>query len=137
MKTYNFKGLDGCVTQRQARQTKTLVGVYQSQQAGMESDPDLPWATVCEVHHMLVCHSSLKKAMLSASQPKDWCEFCRAKDNRYVLDDEPEDFTLDSFLENNEGLDEHEKQKVADLNVGQTYLLGGGAAAEFVIRRVA
>lgn len=137
-KVYNFKGLAGCVTQRKARQTSTLVGIYKSAPAGMESDPELPWATVCEVHSTLVCHSSLKNAMYAASQPRDWCEFCRAKDNLYVLDQDPESeaFTLDNFLENNEGLDEYEKQKVADLDVGESHRLGGGAAAEFLLRRV-
>lgn len=139
MKTYNFNGLDGCVTQRKTRQTKTIVGVYQSEQAGMESDPALPWATVCETHNMIVCHPSLKTAMSHASQPQDWCEYCRAKDNRYVLDEDStsESFDLADFLQNNEGLDEYEKQTVAGLKVGATFLLGGGAAAEFVIRRIA
>lgn len=57
----------------------------------------------------------------------------------YVLDDDPdtEAFTLEDFLSNNEGLDDTEKDQVTNLKVGESYLLGGGAAAEFTIRRIA
>lgn len=58
---------------------------------------------------------------------------------QYVLDDDPdtEAFTLEDFLSNNEGLDDAEKEHVTNLKVGEEYLLGGGAAAEFMIRRIA
>ena len=46
MKQYSFNGLAGCVQQRKARQTETLVGVYHGEQAGMGDG----WFTVCEEH---------------------------------------------------------------------------------------
>jgi hypothetical protein len=61
-----------------ARQTGTLVGVYHGVQAGMEDDPEIPWQTVCEVHHNLVGHPTLSLAMAHASDPRSWCEDCQA-----------------------------------------------------------
>lgn len=40
---YAHNGLAGCVQQRRARQTRTLVGVYHGEQAGMEPDSESPW----------------------------------------------------------------------------------------------
>lgn len=75
---YEFNGLAGCVIQRKSRATGRLVGLYQSHQAGMESDPALPWATVCETHGVLVCHSTLILAGSHLSDPQGWCEQCRS-----------------------------------------------------------
>ena len=77
MKQYTFKGLAGCVVQRVSRKTKTLVGLYHSEQAGMESDPDLPWTTTCEKHSTLVCHETLALARSSVPDPTLWCDDCR------------------------------------------------------------
>ena len=74
---YSHNGLAGCVQQRIAQQTKSLVGVYHAEQAGMESDPSIPWATVCEKHGNLVCHPTLRLARYHAVDPKGWCEDCR------------------------------------------------------------
>ena len=79
-KFYAFNGLAGCVVQRKSRKTGTTVGIYQANQAGMESDPESPWATVCEVHHTLVCHTSLKLAFHHAPDPTGWCEDCRTEE---------------------------------------------------------
>ena len=46
VKEYHHNGLAGCVQQRKARATGTLVGVYHGEQSGMECDPDYPWITV-------------------------------------------------------------------------------------------
>lgn len=67
----------GCVRLRVARATRTVVGVYRSDEAGWESDPDLPWTTVCEEHSALVCHSRRVDADRYAAHPDDWCEDCR------------------------------------------------------------
>lgn len=77
MKHYSHNDLAGCVQQRRAQQTGTLVGVYHAAQAGLEDDPSLPWATVCEVHGNLVCHSTLALARWHAVDPQGWCEDCR------------------------------------------------------------
>lgn len=76
MKTYGCKGLAGCVQQRRAQATGTLVGVYHGAQSGLESDPADPWVTVCEVHNNLVCHPTLALAKAHAVDPRNWCEDC-------------------------------------------------------------
>ncbi len=75
-KEYSFNGLAGCVVQRKARQTKLLVGLYQAEQAGMESDSETPWATVCETHGSIVCHPTFQIAQSHLSDPVGWCEVC-------------------------------------------------------------
>lgn len=79
-KQYNFNGLSGCVVQRVARKTGSIVGVYHGVQSGMENDPETPWVTVCEVHGNLVGHPSLRQAMGWAADPEMFCEDCRSKE---------------------------------------------------------
>jgi hypothetical protein len=76
-KQYAHNGLAGCVTQRTTRKGRH-VGLYHAHQAGLESDPELKWATVCEAHSSLVCHPTLALARASLSHPEEWCEGCRA-----------------------------------------------------------
>jgi len=136
-KEYGFNDLAGCVVQKKSRKTGTLVGVYNSGQAGMEDDPSCAWMTVCEVHSTLVGHSSLKLALGHSGDPEIWCEFCRARENRYTLDESTEPFSFNEFLKDNMTLPEDDKQGICDLDVGESMKLGGGAAAEFTIKRVA
>lgn len=76
-KIYNFNGFDGCVIQRRARSTGTLVGLYNGEQAGMDTDDGAaPWSIVCEVHGTILNHSSRKLAESHLSSPHDWCEDC-------------------------------------------------------------
>ncbi len=77
VKQYDHNGLAGCVEQRRNRITGFMVGVYHCVQAGMEDDPTIPWATVCEEHNMLVCHPTLALARSHAADPQGWCEDCR------------------------------------------------------------
>jgi hypothetical protein len=136
-KNYGFNGLAGCVVQRKARTTGTLVGVYNSEQAGLEQDSSCVWMTVCEAHNTLVGHASLQLAMGHAVDPEGWCQFCRLRNNRYILvDDAPNPFSFDDLLKQNESLRECDKEDIANLDVGESLLLGGGAAAEFTIQRV-
>lgn len=79
-KEYGFNGLVGCVSQAKSRVTGTLVGVYHAGQAGMEDDPETPWATVCEEHNTLVCHPTLALAKVHAPDPTVWCDGCRGDD---------------------------------------------------------
>lgn len=76
VRNYSFGGLAGCVAQSRARQTGLLVGVYHGVQSGLECDPELPWVTVCEHHHTLVGHPSLKLALAHSTDPAGWCEDC-------------------------------------------------------------
>ena len=79
MREYGHKGLAGCVEQRKARQTRTVVGIYHGVQSGIEKDPATPWVTVCEEHGACVCHPTLRLARWHASDPQGWCEECRDK----------------------------------------------------------
>lgn len=66
----------GCVLLRRTRRG-ILVGLYRSDDAGMESDPATPWSTVCEAHGAIVCHASRRDAAASLPHPDGWCDDCR------------------------------------------------------------
>jgi hypothetical protein len=74
-RSYNFNGLAGCVQQRKARSTGTLVGVYDAVAQGIETE--YPWVCVCEAHGNCVCFDSLRLAKFQAVCPEGWCEDCR------------------------------------------------------------
>lgn len=75
-KQYSANGLLGCVEQRKNRRTGTKIGLYHGLQSGIDSDPECPWATVCEDHGFLVNHQSLANAKIAMTVP-DWCEECQ------------------------------------------------------------
>lgn len=72
---YEFNGLAGCVVQRKSRETGLLVGLYNTEQSGMDSEAGA-WATVCEIHGQIVCHETLKLASWHLGNPTGWCEVC-------------------------------------------------------------
>lgn len=76
-KQYGHLGLAGLVQRTRARSTGTEVGLYASAQAEMETDPELPWCTVCEEHGSIVCQETLYSAQRSAPHPEEWCDECR------------------------------------------------------------
>jgi hypothetical protein len=67
----------GLLKTRKNRETGFYVSLYRSAESGMENDPDLPYATVCEQHATLVCHKTRKSAEGWLSDPRGWCEECR------------------------------------------------------------
>jgi hypothetical protein len=67
----------GCLVLRYVRSTGALIGLYRSAEAGIESDPTTPWATVCEDHSTLVCHQTRTSAETALPYPQEWCEDCR------------------------------------------------------------
>lgn len=67
----------GLRQQRRARQTGSLVGVYDGEAARMDTDAGR-WQTVCEDHSTIVSHATLALARWHAAAPADWCEACRA-----------------------------------------------------------
>ena len=75
---YSHAGLAGCVTRFRSRVTKTIVGIYRAEQAGIEQDPEIPWVTVCEEHSTLVGHATLALAR-SCRSPTDFCDECRER----------------------------------------------------------
>lgn len=66
----------GCVELRKTRSGRE-VGLYRSLEAGIENDPDHPWATVCEAHSGVVCHPTREIAEAAMSYPEDWCPTCQ------------------------------------------------------------
>jgi len=60
-----------------ARSTGTLVGLYRADLAGIDTDPELPWFTVCEDHSALVGHGSRAAARDAMLHPESWCGDCR------------------------------------------------------------
>ncbi len=75
-KQYSFNNLSGCVLQRKNRITGTTISVYNNTQADL--DDENPWSTVCEEHHTICSHSSLRLAILHTTMP-EWCEECMKK----------------------------------------------------------
>jgi hypothetical protein len=68
----------GIVAFRKARSTGTHVGLYRAGEAGIDSDPEAPWITVCEEHSSMVSHGTRRLAEQAMSHPEDWCEECQA-----------------------------------------------------------
>lgn len=58
-----------------ARTTGTHVGVYDGEEAGMDTDGGR-WQTVCEEHGSVISHDTLELARQHAPQPEEWCEVC-------------------------------------------------------------
>jgi len=78
IKHYHSEGCKGLVERRKNRLTGTVMGLYHAEQGGLDTDPENPWATVCEEHGSVVTHSSLKLARGHLAVP-DWCEDCQEK----------------------------------------------------------
>jgi len=69
----------GCVTLRRAYSTGTIVGLYRSLDAGLESDPEYPWSTICEEHGGVSHQATLALATESLRHPEKWCPDCQEK----------------------------------------------------------
>lgn len=82
IKEYGFNDLAGCVTQRISRLTGLKVGLYHSEQAGLDYSDRGTWTTVCEEHGCLVTHESLSLAKSHLADPAGWCEVCGAEEDR-------------------------------------------------------
>lgn len=67
---------DGCIALRTTR-GGIQVGLYRSAEAGMETDPEYPYSTVCESHGTLVSHETRRAADQGLSHPEMWCDQCR------------------------------------------------------------
>lgn len=65
----------GCRQLRRARSTGTLVGVYDGEEAGLDTDGGR-WSTVCEDHGTIIAHDTLTLARYHSSAPEGWCEEC-------------------------------------------------------------
>jgi len=56
--------------------TKTRVGLYQAEEAGLCSEAG-KWVTVCETHGTLCNHRTRALASFHLAAPWGWCEDCR------------------------------------------------------------
>lgn len=68
----------GCLELRTTRKG-VPVGLYRSLEAGIESDPEYPYTTVCEAHNTCVCHETRRAAEQSLAYPESWCDQCRGE----------------------------------------------------------
>lgn len=66
----------GCIALRTTRKG-VRVGLYLSAEGGLETDPEHPYSTVCEMHGTLVCHETRRSAERCLSHPDMWCDECR------------------------------------------------------------
>ena len=75
MKEYEYNGLKGCVFQRKCRKTRSIVGVYNAKQCGIEAEYE--WITVCEKHGVNVSSEKRADAISLMVDPMEWCTECR------------------------------------------------------------
>lgn len=57
--------------------TGTMVVVLRAADAGIDDDPDYPWATLCDDHDSVCLHRTLAVARDFAPTPDAWCQGCR------------------------------------------------------------
>lgn len=81
VKTYNLGGIKGLVAKSVAMSTGVTVFLFHGDQSGLESDPEVPWMTVCEEHASCVGHKTLKDARSWMAEPQMWCEGCQGKND--------------------------------------------------------
>lgn len=62
---------------RKARRTGTYVGLYNSEEAGIDGEK---WACVCEEHHTMLTVPTFDVARSHLSYPTEWCDACRANE---------------------------------------------------------
>ncbi len=84
--TQNYAGV---VESRRRRLSGTVVTIYRSLEAGIESDPDLPYSTVCEDHGVITCHPTLAQARRHAPVAGG-CEVCEWRLHGLVHPDDPD-----------------------------------------------
>jgi len=67
----------GAMVSRTCRATKTVVTLYDGEQAGMDTDNGtMRWQTVCEPHGTIIAHATRAVAESHLSHPDEWCEVC-------------------------------------------------------------
>jgi hypothetical protein len=70
----------GLIYWRRSRATGTQVGVYNGEEAGLDTDGgECPWTTVCENHGGVCSHPTRALAIAHAPHPDQWCPTCQEK----------------------------------------------------------
>ncbi len=82
-----FRGRAGFIESRINRITKTEISLYDADKAGLESDPENPWATVCEAHGSIMMFASKSAARYHMAVP-EWCSTCAKTINGEPDEDE-------------------------------------------------
>lgn len=59
---------------RKSRQTGTYVGLYNSEEAGIDGEK---WTCVCEEHHTMLSMERYSMARSYLPYPAEWCMACR------------------------------------------------------------
>lgn len=75
---HNLNGIPGLVQLRKSRQTGTMVGIYDGELQGLDTESGR-WSTVCEEHGTVIAHQTLALAKTWAPVPDEWCEDCMAR----------------------------------------------------------
>ncbi len=100
MSMKNAPAYAGLVDWRRNKQTGTQIGLYNGDEAGMDTcEGTEPWTTVCEEHHEVCAHDTRQRASEFMAVPAEWCSGCRAiiKAQEDAVTPEPKrvyDFTL-------------------------------------------
>ncbi len=72
------------IQERRARSTGTIVQVVDNRDGNIDTDPDLPWFTICCDHGGCVGHPTRRLAVSWASEPENWCPTCQDADQGRV-----------------------------------------------------
>lgn len=101
----------GCHRLVVAQTTRTLVGLYEAEPAGLDPEGGR-WATVCEAHGIIVNHETKATARSWLSHPEEWCSGCQGHEEvtadayshvySHVLATPPEPVYLTCWIENDE-----------------------------------
>ncbi len=75
-------GEAGLLRRARSRKTGTTTAVYRAEEQGIESDPEFPYAVVCETHGTIVCVGTRRQAFDTAPDPTQFCDDCRAAEAR-------------------------------------------------------
>lgn len=67
----------GCVETKRNRETGTMVSVYHSESAGMETYGGDDYHAVCEDHGAMMSAPNLTQARSAAYDAGSWCEECK------------------------------------------------------------
>jgi hypothetical protein len=68
-------GYAGLRSYTKTRATGTHVGVYDGNEAGMDTYAGR-WQMVCEEHGWVISHETLTAALAHAPHPGEWCDRC-------------------------------------------------------------
>lgn len=69
-------GIAGLIARTRARSTRTIVGLYDGEKAGLDTGGGR-WTLICETHGEAVAFGSRRIGSTFMSVPEEWCSICR------------------------------------------------------------